>query len=513
MKLNVSKEKRRFLLFLPLVAIPFLCLVFHVLGGGAGTVSKEVGKLGLNPQLPGFGLDLQKAFQNKLKTYEQADHDSLRKAQYQRQDPYRRDSVTMVDPRAGQLERQLARLRESLPPAVAVYHPAPVFPLRDREMGQKMADERVMDREADREKPSERAVDPQLDRLNAMLDKVIRIQHPQEQSAAATSGVSRPADEVLPADSNGDCIAAVVPEDQTLVTGETLTLRIIDPIRVRGVLLPAGELAYGTVTLNADRLLVHIGSLREDRALYATDWQVVDLDGLTGIHIPGLLGRDVAKQSADQGVNSLNVMTLDPSIGAQAAGAGIQAAKSFLGRKVRQVRVTIRAGYQVLLRKARPVSSLAARNAPVVARVDSAIGLPEWTAAGGMIVHCRGEGIELGLRELWIKDSCLWFGLEWRNRSPIAFSPAYMRWTVRDRRSFKRTALQEQPLTPCSQPALSVVGSDSVVHSFTGFRSFALPRDKELVVDVGEKGGGRALTLIISHSQILKARVYAKTSQ
>ena len=518
MKLNVSKEKRRFLLFLPLVAIPFLCLVFHVLGGGGRGASKVVDGLGLNPQLPGFGADLQKAFQNKLKTYEQADHDSLRKAQYQRQDPYRRDSVAKADPRAGQLERQLERLRESLPPVVPVYHPEPVLPLSDREIpneraaDQKMADERAVRRE--QAVTREKAADPQLDRLNALLDKVIRIQHPQEQGLATAPGMSRAADEVLPADSNADCIAAVVPEDQTLVTGETLTLRIIDPIRVRGQLLPAGELVYGTVTLNTDRLLGHIGSLREDRALYATDWQIVDLDGLTGIHIPGLLGRDVAKQSADQGVNSLNVMTLDPSVGAQAAGAGIQAAKSFLGRKVRQVRVTVRAGYQVLLRNPRQAGVPAGRNLPSVeAKVDSAFQPPEWMADGATIVRCRNEGLELGLRELCIKDSCLWFGLEWRNHSPIAYSPAYMRWTIRDRRSFKRTALQEQPLTPCSPPELSVVGSDSVLHSFTGFRPFALSKDKELVVDIGEKGGGRALTLIISHSQILKARVYAKASQ
>ncbi len=46
----------------------------------------------------------------------------------------------------------------------------------------------------------------------------------------------------------------------------------------------------------------------------------------------------------------MNLATLDPSIGAQAAGAGIQAAKTLLSRKVKLVKVTVKAGYKVLLK-------------------------------------------------------------------------------------------------------------------------------------------------------------------
>jgi hypothetical protein len=43
-------------------------------------------------------------------------------------------------------------------------------------------------------------------------------------------------------------------------------------------------------------------------------------------------------------------MTMDPSVSAQVAGAGITAAKGLFGRKVKQVRVKVKAGYQLLLR-------------------------------------------------------------------------------------------------------------------------------------------------------------------
>ncbi|HXB06795.1 MAG TPA: conjugative transposon protein TraM, partial [Puia sp.] len=499
---------------LPLVVVPFLCLVFHVLGGGRGaTRSKGVNALGLNTQLPSLSVDLQKAFQDKLKTYEQADNDSARKAQYQRQDPYRRDSPggdrrvlpagkpvetrLDADDRAKQLEQQLGRLQQSLHPAAPVIRPLMPIPPRGLEL------------------PEERAPDPQLDRLNAMLDKVIRIQHPEAPGAAptATPNASMPVEEVSPVDSNANSIAAVIPDDQTLVAGTTLSLRLTDPVRVGGRILPAGELVYGPVSINNDRLMVHISSLRQDHNLFTVDWQVYDLDGLAGIHIPGMLGRDVAKQSADQGVNALNVMTLDPSLGAQAAGAGIQAAKTYLGRKVRQVRVTVRAGYQVLLRNSRAGGSRAKPVSPPEVHPDSLLARPEWEPAGPVLERCRREGMEVALRMVCIRDSCLWFGLEWRNRSPIGLTPAYVRWSVRDRRAFRRTALQEQTIEPLSAPALRPVPGDSTVNSFTGFRPFAVPRDKQLVVEIGEKNGGRALELIIPYQQILKAKTYAKASE
>jgi hypothetical protein len=510
MKLNLSNEKRRFLLCLPLVAVPFCCLVFHVLGGGRAVAAGKA-PAGLNPQLPAVTVDLQRAFQDKLKTYEQADKDSVRKAQWKRQDPYRKDSI--VADGTKRLEEQLTRLRESMHrpapkvqgiPATPRVSAVPTMPAA-YPLSQGNAVERVT------------APDPQLDRLNAMLDKVIRIQHPQEPSPArGVVGAAVVREEVGPADSTANSIAAIVPEDQTLVAGGTIALRIMDAIRVAGRVIPAGELVYGTVGINNDRLSVHVGALREDRNLYATDWQVYDLDGLAGIHIPGLLGREVAKQSVDQGVNSLNVLNVDPSLGAQAAGAGIQAAKSFLGRKVRQVRVTVRSGYRVLLRNPRMHdASQDGRMKPVVGKDSFAepIQPPEWVEAGPVLEHCRSEGMEVLLRTIVIRDSCLWFGLEWRNRWPIVYTPAYMRWSIRDRRVLRRTALQKWTVEPCSTPALSPIGSDSAQHSFTGFRSFALPKEKELVLEIGEKGGARTLVLTIAPQQILKARTDAKAGQ
>ena len=77
---------------------------------------------------------------------------------------------------------------------------------------------------------------------------------------------------------------------------------------------------------------------------------VYDMDGLDGIYIPGAITRDVAKESADRSIQSIGLTSLDPSLSAQAAGAGIEAAKTLLSKKVRLIKVVVKAGYQVLLR-------------------------------------------------------------------------------------------------------------------------------------------------------------------
>lgn len=46
----------------------------------------------------------------------------------------------------------------------------------------------------------------------------------------------------------------------------------------------------------------------------------------------------------------MELTTLEPSLKAQAAAAGINTVKSLLTRKVKQVKVMVKAGYKVLLR-------------------------------------------------------------------------------------------------------------------------------------------------------------------
>ena len=84
--------------------------------------------------------------------------------------------------------------------------------------------------------------------------------------------------------------------------------------------------------------------------MFPVELTVYDLDGLHGIYMPGAINREVAKASADRSVQTLGVPSLDDSWGAQAAGVGIEAAKTLFSKKAKLVKVVVKAGYQVLLR-------------------------------------------------------------------------------------------------------------------------------------------------------------------
>jgi len=142
----------------------------------------------------------------------------------------------------------------------------------------------------------------------------------------------------------------VVHETQTIVAGATVKLRLTNDVYINGTLIPKDNFVFGIASLNGERLTVKISSIRYHNSIFPVDLAVYDMDGENGIYIPGAITRDVAKESADQSVQNLDFTTYDPSIGAQAASAGVTAAKSLFSRKVRLVKVTVKAGYQVLLR-------------------------------------------------------------------------------------------------------------------------------------------------------------------
>ncbi|UPK68023.1 conjugative transposon protein TraM [Chitinophaga filiformis] len=232
--------------------------------------------------------------------------------------------------------------------------------------------------------------DAQLDQLEGMLEKIIDIQHPEllqekikkaslQNTTAAfpviadtqhspvaelmtTTGTAGARTSVGSSASDGfyeletptpeavnNAVAAVVHESQVLVSGATIKLRLQQNAFVQGVLIPAGSFVYGSCQLQADRLQVNIPSIRYGSSIFSVSLQVYDGDGLPGIRIPGSVSRDAAKEGSQQAMQALAMGSLDPSLGAQAAAAGIETAKNLLGKKIRLIKVTVKADHPVLL--------------------------------------------------------------------------------------------------------------------------------------------------------------------
>src|SRR6266542_3660521 len=83
-------KRRKFLMFLPLLTLPFVTMIFWALGGGKGnnaTAQTNSKQRGLNLKLPEAKLKSEKGF-NKLSFYEQAALDSEKILKERKLDPY-----------------------------------------------------------------------------------------------------------------------------------------------------------------------------------------------------------------------------------------------------------------------------------------------------------------------------------------------------------------------------------------------------------------------------------------
>src|SRR4051812_6337937 len=88
-------RKRKFLLGLPLLVLPFVTLLFWTLGGGKasnGQAHQTDPKQGLNTQLPDANLKEDKPL-DKLSYYEKAASDSARRKGLIKDDPYYKGGI------------------------------------------------------------------------------------------------------------------------------------------------------------------------------------------------------------------------------------------------------------------------------------------------------------------------------------------------------------------------------------------------------------------------------------
>jgi conjugative transposon TraM protein len=396
-------RQRKFMMVLPLLVLPFLTMTFWALGGGSGPQTTVAVKPGLNLQLPDAQLKDEKQL-DKLSFYKEADEDSIRREEILRNDPYYKDSVvnrqqqesplpvnyqglnsspysSSVDANEQKIYRKIEELNKQInaPETTAL-------PSRQNNDGQTNLSGDVDRLQNMMQVMNEkRENDPEMQELNGTLEKILDVQHPDrvkeklreqslknKQRVFSISSQSQENVETYIGDStnkpakNGfydggnnakqipsneaNSVSAVVNETQVLVNSSTVKLRLTSDVFVNGLLVPKGSFVFGTASLENERLLITIPNIRYGNNLLPVALSVYDMDGLAGIHIPGSINREVAKQSADQSLQSVEFMSLDPSLKAQATAAGVSAAKSLLSKKVKLVKVTVKAGYQVLLK-------------------------------------------------------------------------------------------------------------------------------------------------------------------
>ena len=123
-------------------------------------------------------------------------------------------------------------------------------------------------------------------------------------------------------------------------------------------------------------------------------------------------------------------------------------------------------------------------------------------------IGSKAFGIQYLVRGLFTHNGLLYLHTQLRNGSNVPFDVDFITFKIVDRKVAKRTAIQEQVILPLRayNYATCVAGNSDERTVFT-FEKFTIPDDKQLVVELHEKNGGRHQRFIIRNEDIVGARV------
>ena len=153
---------------------------------------------------------------------------------------------------------------------------------------------------------------------------------------------------------NKNTIAAVVANNQNVTDGESVKLRTTEPMWVGSRLIPRNTVIVGSARVQGERLEIEISSIECDGSIYDVELQVYDSDGQEGVNIPNSMESDALHEiGANMGSTMSSSINISTNTGAQIAsdvGRGlINGVSQYLNKKLRTVKVHLKAGYRVML--------------------------------------------------------------------------------------------------------------------------------------------------------------------
>lgn len=153
---------------------------------------------------------------------------------------------------------------------------------------------------------------------------------------------------------NKNTIAAVVANNQSVTDGESVKLRTTEPMWVGSRLIPRNTVIVGSARVQGERLEIEISSIECEGSIYDVELQVYDSDGQEGINIPNSMESDALHEiGANMGSTMGSSINISTDAGAQIAsdvGRGlINGVSQYLNKKLRTVKVHLKAGYRVML--------------------------------------------------------------------------------------------------------------------------------------------------------------------
>ena len=154
--------------------------------------------------------------------------------------------------------------------------------------------------------------------------------------------------------SDKNTISACVYGAQSVTDGQAVRLRLLEPMAVADRIIPRNAVVVGTAKIQDERLDIGITSLEYDGTIIPVELAVYDTDGQPGIFIPNSMEMNAVREvAANMGGSLGSSINISTNAGAQLAsdlGKGlIQGTSQYIAKKMRTVKVHLKAGYKVML--------------------------------------------------------------------------------------------------------------------------------------------------------------------
>lgn len=151
-----------------------------------------------------------------------------------------------------------------------------------------------------------------------------------------------------------NAIQGIIYETKTIVNESTLSIRLIEALQLGRTELPPGSLLIASGKFQGGRLQLTISSIQYKGSVYPVEINIYDNDGQLGLYVPyspeqNAVSDVVANMSQASGTNIMMTQSAGQQVAADLSRGVVQGLSGYFQKRVRQLKVTVKAGHQVLL--------------------------------------------------------------------------------------------------------------------------------------------------------------------
>ncbi|ALL06317.1 hypothetical protein AQ505_12900 [Pedobacter sp. PACM 27299] len=334
----------KILLFLPVLIILLLAFTFSYLGGGksAAGLNQQKVKAGMNTNLPDANINKDEP-KDKLGFYDLADNDSSgHNKSGSIQDVGGRLGFTAesTQPQTKEINAKLEALNKEINKPVETGYKSSSF--QQGVQGSSIKNDVDRLENLMKTMQNNKTEDPEMTQLNGLMQNILDIQHPERVQQKYKN-------QPVFTDSIFKAIPATIADNKKAVQGATVRVILQDTMSINGMVIPKGHALFGACQIVNQRLLLDIKLIRLGTSIIPVNLSVYSLDGMIGIDAPEAMFGDALNGGADNAIRGIG-FGFDQTLVTQVAGAGIEAAKGLMNKKLRNVKVKLHAGKAILLR-------------------------------------------------------------------------------------------------------------------------------------------------------------------